>query len=192
MTRDKLSSMAKRGMGSIYRRGRFWWIGYWRNGEHFYESSKSERKEDAVRLLKTRQGEIVTGKFAGLAPERVTIAELLELVIDDYIDNDRRSLADLKMRVEMQVRPNFGKLRAADLATGHALKFIQTRKADGIANATINRELAVLRRALNLAAQHDPPLVSRVIHIPRLKENNIRAGFVEEEQYRRLVAELPE
>ena len=36
-----------------------------------------------------------------MAPERVTIAELLELVIDDYIDNDRRSLADLKMRVEM-------------------------------------------------------------------------------------------
>jgi len=31
-----------------------------------------------------------------------------------------------------------------------------------------------------------------VIHIPRLKENNIRIGFLEEEQYRLLLAELPE
>jgi integrase len=74
----------------------------------------------------------------------------------------------------------------------HALKFIQKRKSDHIANGTINRELAILRRALNLGAQHDPPLVSRVIHIPRLKENNIRIGFFEEEQYRLLLAELPE
>jgi integrase len=192
MNRDKLSNMAKRGMGSIYRRGRIWWIGYWRNGEPFYESSKSERKEDALRLLKLRQGEIVTGRFAGLAPERVTIAELLELVIADYADNDRRSIDDLKLRIEKQVRAYFGDLRAVDLTTGHALKFIQKRKADHITNGTINRELAILRRALNLGAQHDPPLVSRVIHIPRLKENNIRTGFLEEEQYRLLLAELPE
>src|SRR5689334_6293726 len=103
MNRDKLSGMAKRGMGSVYRRGRFWWIGYWRNGEPFYESSKSERKEVAIHLLKQRQGEIVTGKFAGLAAERVTVSELLELVQSDYITNDRRSLADLKMRIRTQV-----------------------------------------------------------------------------------------
>src|SRR5437899_2913511 len=132
MTRDKLSSMAKRGMGSIYRRGRFWWIGYWRNGEPFYESSKSERKDDALRLLKQRQGEIVTGKFGGLAAERVTIAELLALVLQDYINNDRRSLDDLKTRMRTQVEPYFGRVRAADLSTGHALKFIQKRKQDGV------------------------------------------------------------
>ena len=31
--------------GSVYQRGRIWWIGYWRNGEPLYESSNSERKK---------------------------------------------------------------------------------------------------------------------------------------------------
>ena len=192
MNRDKLSIMAKRGMGSVYRRGRFWWIGYWRNGEAFYESSKSERKGDAINLLKQRQGEVATCKFIGLAADRVTVAELLEFVAQDYVDNDRRSIDDLRMRIRTQVAPYFGSLHVTSLSTGHALKYIQKRKAEGVSNGTINWELAILRRALNLGAKHDPPIVARVIHIPRLKENNVRKGFIDHEQYRRLQAELPE
>jgi len=127
-------SSAARSRTSVSVAPQSWWIGYWRNGEPFYESSKSERKEDALRLLKLRQGEIVTGRFAVLASERVTIAELLELVIADYADNDRRSIDDLKLRIEKQVRAYFGDLRSVDLTTGHALKFIQKRKSDHIGN----------------------------------------------------------
>jgi integrase len=91
-----------------------------------------------------------------------------------------------------KIKPFFGEIRVANLTTGHALKYIQKRRADAITNATINRELAILRRTLNLGAQQNPPIVARVIHIPRLKETNVRKGFVKDEQYRRLLAELPE
>jgi hypothetical protein len=90
------------------------------------------KTENAIRLLKTRHGEIVTGKFAGLTAGCVSVAELLELVLQDYINNDRRSLDDLKTRIRTQVQPYFGELRAADLTTGagHSRRRSETRRSD--------------------------------------------------------------
>jgi integrase len=57
-------------------------------------------------------------------------------------------------------------------------------------NAEINRELALLKRMFKLAAQagkflQQPP------HIPMLKEDNVRTGFFEPDQYRSVLAYLP-
>jgi integrase len=61
----------------------------------------------------------------------------------------------------------------------------------GAANATINRELAALKRMLNLGAQQTPPKVDRVPHIPMLKENNTRKGFFEHGEFLALREALP-
>ncbi len=51
---------------------------------------------------------------------------------------------------------------------------------------TINRELALLKRAFNLARECSPPKVQLVPHIPMLKESNVRKGFLPSEGYARL------
>jgi len=61
----------------------------------------------------------------------------------------------------------------------------------GAANATINRELAALKRLLKLGAQQTPPKVAYVPHIPMLKENNIRKGFFEHSEFLILRDALP-
>ena len=38
----------------IYQRGCIWWIRYYRNGEEFNESSRSEKEAEARKLLKTQ------------------------------------------------------------------------------------------------------------------------------------------
>ncbi len=178
--------------GSIFLRGFLWWIKYYRNGRCFRESSRSERPEDAEHLLKRRQGEIVTGRFAGLGVERIRMAELFDDVIADYRINARRSLVQVQSRLKRHLLPAFGELRAAAFSTDHLKRYVAERQKCGAAHATINRELETVARALALAAACDPPKVARVIHVPMLREDNVRAGFLDDEGYLRLRQALPE
>jgi integrase len=194
--------MSRAAFGSIYRRTKKqpdgtiktlapWWIKYRKNGQVFRESSESDAYDDAERLLKRRVGEIATGKFAGLRPERIRIAELFADVREDYEQNGNDSLPDLKGRLKNHLIPFFGETRAADFSTQHIKRYVTQRRAAGAKNATINRELAIIRRAFNLAARCDPPKVTRVPSVQMLRENNVRTGFLEYEQYRTLRNELP-
>jgi hypothetical protein len=65
----------------------------------------SDNFEDAERLLKKRQGEVVTGKFAGLALERIRMADLFDDVVEDYRINSRNSIAHLQSRLKNHLRP---------------------------------------------------------------------------------------
>lgn len=178
--------------GSVYPRGGKYWIKYYRRGQPFRESSHSDSYEDAELLLKRRQGEVVTGKFAGLAVERIRMAELFNDVVDDYKTNGRRSLTQLESRLKNHLRPAFGEIRAAEFSTGDIKRYVARRKREDASNATINRELETVERAFALASEYDPPKVARVVHIPMLEEDNIRTGFLDDEGYVRLKQTLAE
>lgn len=60
-------------------------------------------------------------------------------------------------------------------------KYIAQRQADGAANATINRELAFLKRGFNPGIQAEK--IHRKPYIPMLKENNVRQGFFERGEF---------
>lgn len=59
-------------MGCIYRRGKTYWIKYYRNGKPYAESSGSDKLEVAKRALKIREGEISQGKIPGICFDRVS------------------------------------------------------------------------------------------------------------------------
>jgi integrase len=93
---------------------------------------------------------------------------------------------------EAHLRKPFGAVRAAVFGTRHVQQYIDARRKDKAADSTINRELSIVRRGFTLAIEMDPPLVTRKIHIPKLKENNARQGFLEYDQYVKLRGGLPE
>ncbi len=50
-------------MGLLYKRGNIWWLKYYQNGKPIYESSKSDKKMVAKKVLEQREGEIAQGKI---------------------------------------------------------------------------------------------------------------------------------
>jgi integrase len=179
----------KRGTGTIYQRGNIWWIQYFVRGLLTQESSGFTEKADAENLLKQRIGEVAAGRHVGR--ERATIADLCKLVFEDSRLRELRDSKHVEWRYRANVEPVLGRLLASRFGKTQVLQYIASRRAAGVSNATINRELAIVRRGFKLGALQDPPLVQRQAAIPVLAEHNVRQGFLEQDQYERLSEELP-
>ena len=83
-------------------------------------------------------------------------------------------------------------MKATEITTDKVKAYIEKRMEEGLSNASINRELAALKRMFHLGAQCTPPKVTLIPHIPMLKESNVRKGFFENEEYKALKEALPE
>ena len=117
---------------------------------------------------------------------------LLRAVETEYQERDRHTLDRRQTRNKLHLIPAFGEIRAAEFSSSHIKAYVRARRKNNAANATINRELAILGRAFRLAAAEDPPLVARVPQIPRLPEENTREGFLDLDDYHKLLLELPD
>lgn len=178
-------------MGCIYRRGKTYWIKYYKHGKQFAESIHSDKLEIAKRTLKIREGEISEGKTPSICFERIRFDELIEDYLTDYRINKKRTVKRAE-RCSRFLLGEFQGMRATEITTTAVKKYIDRRLNDGIHNATINRELAAVKRAFNLAVRCTPPKVAHVPYIPMLKEDNVRKGFIEHEDFIALRNALPE
>lgn len=178
-------------MGSIYKRGRVWWIQYYHQGALFRESSRSDLKSAATALLRKREGDLVDGRLPARQAEKTTFEDLAQLYLRDYEINGKKSLRRAKQLVA-QLTKTFATLRAIQITTPRLQAYIAGRQQDGMANGTINRELAALKRMFRLASQQTPPLVLAQPQIRLLQERNVRQGFFIEEEYQVLRAALPD
>ena len=175
-------------MGTIYKRGKVYWIKYYHNGKPYYESSKSRAWADAANLLKLREGDAASGKPAGVRFDKVMFEDLVECIIADYAKNDQK-------RPRVAHLNNFFKnMRVIDISTTKLNAFIALRQEQGAANATINQDLKALRRMFNLGAKEKPAKVNplQTPSIELLPEDNIKEGYFEDDEYYALLAHLPE
>lgn len=139
-------------MGSVYKRGKVYWIKYYRHGKPYRESSESHKEADAKNLLKKREGEIANGKTPGIHFERIKFDELAEDLIRDYKINGRKSLERTEISIE-HLKKTFEGLKVPQITSTRINQYIDNRLEEGAANATVNRELAALKRMLNLGAR---------------------------------------
>jgi integrase len=179
-----------RGTDSIYLRGSTWWMSYFVNGRQIKESTKSTDEAEARRQLKVKIGEAAAGK--DVIPERATINDLCALVLADYRLRKLRDAEILKWRIDAHIKPAVGSLLASRFTPHQVRQYVERRRSESASDATINREMAIVRRGFSLALREDPPLVRRAPYIPKLEEDNVRQGFIEQGQYLALREALPD
>jgi integrase len=184
-----MSPMSRKqwGHGNIYVRGRVWWIYYSDHGRMVRESSGSRQRKDAEALLKRRLAAVSQGRHKEI--QNTTVDELLDDLLADYAVNDKR--VDWARIVVGHLRPHFGRYRAASVGTALVNSYIERRKRLGRSNATINRELAILRSAYYMGLRSDPPKVDRVPMISKMKEAPARKGFFEAGDFYAIAKHLP-
>ena len=180
-------------MGCIYnqKNSPYFWIKYSEHGRVHYESTHSDKKKDAERMLKLRLGAIAENKFLGLNVEKVRFEDLVEDYFTDYKKNKKKSLRRVEQSVN-HLRQDFSGLKVINITSDKVNAYILKRQNEGAANSTINRELAALKRMFKLGAKKTPPKVVRHIDIELLKENNVRTGYLEHDEYQKLLNALPE
>ena len=166
-----------------------WTIRYNRNGKQFEESTGAKLKTKAQALLKRREGDIERGLPVQPTLYRVTFDDAIKAVIDDQVDNGRRCLDDVETRINLHLKPFFTGMRLASITTDLVLRYRVTRKEEGAAPATINREVGVLKRAFRLA--HRAGNVTTIPYLPMVAEQNTRQGFFEPDEFKDVVSRLP-
>jgi integrase len=190
-----------RGLGFVYqptyldkrtgerRTASTWWLQYSVRGRRYRESSGSSNRNLAVKLLRDRLGAAAQGRPVGPDVDRTKFEELVQILTDDYQANGRRSLERIEGAIK-HLRAFFGDYFAIDITTDRITRYVKYRQDDHAAAATINRELAVLRRAFRLAARAGKVALRPEISL--LREDNRRKGFFEPDQYRSLLEKMPE
>ncbi len=183
--------MSKKTTGLTKRNG-IWYINKVIKGKRLYESTGSSDLEEAERYLAKRITE-----FRGLLiyGERKAYT-FIEAATKYLTEEDKKSL-DRDAVTLRAVMPYIGELSLEQVHMGTLDRFISARKAAGIKNGTINRDLAIISRILTLAAKlwRDEFGNSWLLEaplLPLLKNDNRKPYPITEKEQERLIAELPD
>src|SRR5688572_23852012 len=178
-------------MGELRQRGRIWWIRYYRDGRRFEESAKTDKYEKARDMLKQKEGDVANGVPFSPAMGRMKFEEAMTDLETEYTVNKRDSLDHLKRRIKLHLKPWFRGRRMTKITTADVNSYVQRRQERGAAAATINRELAILKRAFTLAIRAGKLLPAHRPYIAMLQEHNVRVGFFEADQFTAVKKHLP-
>jgi len=203
-------------MGHVYTRkgSRFLWIKYHQNGRVIRESTETTNMNAARRMLRTREGDVERGIPIEPKVGRISFDEAVTDLLNEYQANGRTSLDDARRRIALHLEPFFRNRRMSSISTSDIRAYIAKRQTEGsvvrrakqverdgtqvevpeerrpVSAGEVNRELTTLKRMFSLSVQAGKLRFKP--HIPMLRENNVRSGFFEPEQYLAILKHLPE
>jgi site-specific recombinase XerD len=188
---------SRKGSGSVFQRvyrdskGKIrktsnWSIEFVAGNRTVRESTDFTKRTDAAELLRKRMSDALGGKI--VLSRNVTFDDLRNLIVIDYQNNGRKSYPELKATRLPKLAAVFGGTKAIDITTAAVERYKSLRLSDKAANATVNRELASLKRMFRLGLRQG--MVATMPYISMLSEHNVRKGFFELDQFRAILKHL--
>jgi integrase len=180
----------------VFKQGRIWWVKFAAHGKTIRESSGTTVKADAITLLNRRLGELGRGKRFSADADKLTVGTMFQTLVNDYRIKGNRTRPKLKhlCRAFDVIETDgvySGGWKALEVTTARIRAYEAERLADGAARATVNQELAMLRRAFRLNLEPDGPLAT----MPGIKTpdpHNARKGFLSDDQFKAVRDKLRE
>jgi integrase len=160
--------------GSLRLRRNVWWARYYHNGKLVEVSTKETDEAKARKVLRDKLRTAGTPHFVAPTAERVTFEDLCNLKRDDHLEKGNRSRIEYKLD---RLAETFASTPALAITTKAVKEYAKARRAAGASRATVNRELAELRRMFRLAVGEG--LVPFMPRITTPQENNVREGFLD-------------
>ena len=175
----------------LYRRkdSPYWWIDVvLPDGRRVCKSTRLKILEDAEEFLIRLKAEAYEAARTGVPAEQTWQTAVLRYLEDNA---EKRSLPIDKLHL-LELDPYLRDKCLGDINMDVLREFVQHRlRVDGVANATVNRALEIVRRILYLA-RDDWEWIMRVPKIRMLKEPKRRVRFLKDMEADRLMLALPE
>jgi site-specific recombinase XerD len=129
-----------------------------------------------------------------VADRQITIDQLYEAYLDYYRANEKASLEGAEQRwgdgPGGRLKREFSGMKALALTTDRLNQYASKYRAEGVKNATINRDIAALQKAFNLGLVAKK--LQTIPHFPKFKEARPRKGFLEKADYAKLAPHVTE
>ncbi len=172
----------------LVKRNNIWWMSFTFQGRQVRRSTETSDKKLAEAILSKVRVQIVEGKYFDKPKEEArTFGELMDRYLREHAS--RRSHYRRYVNMVTNLTSHFGNPKLEQVTPKTIVAFKNKRYADGVRPATINRELALMKKAFNLACREwewtkDNP----VCRVSMERENNTRDRWLTCEEERRLLA----
>jgi integrase len=162
---------------------------YWDHGVRKRESTSTDDQREARKILNRILLELDAMQSAEAVdePTKLYVCDLFDALERDYLMNRKKSIRNIRGQWSSHLKAVFSQIPASELTADRIETYIVDRQKQGAANATINRELAALKRMYALALKTRK--LSLRPYIPQLEERNVRKGFLKDQQYEALARE---
>ena len=185
------------------RKSPYWWMSYIKDGEQFWESTRTSSRNAALRIWKKREAEIALGKFkVGWPGERIAFEEMCkEFEQSHFAAISKGTVAGYRAYLK-HLKASFGGLMLARITTKLVEEYRDHRRQQPsiryrgrtLKGATVNRELECLTCLLDLAVRREyirENPARGVKHFNELRERPIKQMLTLEQENRILIAASP-
>ncbi len=143
--------MGRKKSSGLIKRGEFWHLDKQIRGKRICESTGTSNLAAAEEYLNQRIYEIRQAKIFGERPNRTFRQAATKFLNDAYASGVPKSVYRYAQSIVILDR-HIGDIDIQKIHMGSLEPFIQFRRKEGMKNATIGRDLAVVRRITRLAA----------------------------------------